>query len=67
MKVPPEYLKDWTRNLDPGDKKKLLDHCDVSNPILTKAFKGEANTELTIKINEFFAEKKKRLRESFLK
>lgn len=67
MKVPSEYLKDWVRNLDPGDKEKLLPFAKVSNPTLTKAFKGEAKEEVIKKINEFFAQKKKRLRESFSK
>lgn len=67
MKVPSEYLRNWVRNLDPGDKEKLLPFAEISNPTLTKAFKGEAKEKTIIKINEFFAQKKKRLEESFSK
>jgi len=67
MLVPKEILKDWENNLDPGDKEKLESYCEVSGPIITKLFKGEGTEEVIKKTNQFFAEKKERIQNSFVK
>lgn len=67
MKVSKDILKDWKENLDSGDKKKLVEYCDYSHPMITEAFEGNASEDLIIKINKFFEEKKNRVSESFKK
>lgn len=67
MQVPQEILNDWKINLDPGDKKKLAEYADVSNPTITDAFEGSASEGLIKRINQFFDEKKERIAESFKK
>lgn len=67
MNVPKEYLKDWNANLDQGDKKKLEAFCGVTNPVITELFNGRASEDVIIKTNNFFAEKKERVKASFVK
>lgn len=66
MKVPKEILQNWQENLDSGDKGKISE-LGISHPIVTKAFEGEASEEVITKINGFFNEKLKRVKNEFQK
>lgn len=65
MKVPIEILNNWKINIDSGDKGKLAIYANVSRPMITYAFNGEASEELIKKINQFIKEKNIRIKESF--
>lgn len=67
MQVTEENLNDWKINLDPGDKKKLVEYTGFSHPMITEAFNGQASEDLIKKINNFFTEKKERVANSFKK
>lgn len=67
MQVSTEILNDWKINLDPGDKKKLVEYAKVSAPTITEAFEGNASEELIKRINQFFTDKKERIADSFKK
>lgn len=67
MIVPKKCLKDWIANYDPGDKKKLEKYCGVTAPIITRLFDGEGTEDIIKKANKFFAEKKERILNSFIR
>lgn len=65
MQVSQENLEDWNKNVDPGDKKKLVEYTGYSHPMITAAFNGTAPEDLIIKMNTYFLEKRKRVTQSF--
>lgn len=62
MQVQKKYLSEWKKYTDNGDKVKLSKELGLSYPTIIKAFNGKASADLIVKIDEFFQNKKKKLK-----
>jgi hypothetical protein len=66
MRVPEEIHKYWNEHLEPGDRDVLAARCKCSHPVLRRALNEKvADESIIIQINKFFAERAKRVNESF--
>jgi hypothetical protein len=64
MTVPERNHTKWLKNFDQGDIKKLVEFTRRSQPTITKAIRRkEADLDLILKIDEFFAIKIKSLQQ----
>ena len=64
MFVPEKNRLKWLKNLDRGDKGKLVEKCNTSFQTIKNALEGEATPEMIISIDSYFKEKLANLEKS---
>jgi hypothetical protein len=67
MQVPEQFLTEWKKNLDKGDKEKIAEKQGISVQTISRAFSGEASEDLILGITEYFSDKQQRLLDALKK